>query len=562
MCCSCGRPHSPVPPPASTTRECGSTASSASPSFTRRCSPVHGAQAARAAAAMVWARRVTTSGCWTPSRRLARSLCRPHVRNAGTLACSGGQRHGDAPPGLGVPQAAGFGRQPVPRCVPPPRAWDGTSQPCHGHFHRSCRCGLRSRWRPGTLVASRCVCSACTVRVPCVAYRAPALPRGAEWLLLPRASCLASSLHPVSCLVCHPRKVTAADIEPRCCELAARNAALNRLRVRRLRTSLQEEDEQPAATAHERCRPDATAGGTSVAEAGDGMGVSNQGGGGEVGGSCSDGEGGEGGELRVVCGDARALLLLSPPFEYAHLDPFGSCTPHLDAFAARAPHGGLISLTATDTAALYAHYPQVRARTQCAGAALPLVSPPPRRRARAGGAARVRRRPRPQGSQLARGGRARALRRARGGGGAAWPRHRGAPLPPPLAHPPREKIRVTPYSPLLATAHALFHPPHRLGRSYTPPPPRTSSTSWRASSAARRRRTVPWPASRRSQRPTAPPSARSGPVRRHAPHAVCTAPSPRHAARATPRALCRAHRCRTVAAPSRPAHSVPWPLSV
>ena len=64
----------------------------------------------------------------------------------------------------------------------------------------------------------------------------------------------------------------------------------------------------------------------------------------------------------MVCGDARALLLLSPPFEYAHLDPFGSCTPHLDAFAARVPHGGLISLTATDTAALYAHYPQVRAR--------------------------------------------------------------------------------------------------------------------------------------------------------------------------------------------------------
>ena len=42
---------------------------------------------------------------------------------------------------------------------------------------------------------------------------------------------------------------------------------------------------------------------------------------------------------------------------------------------------------------------------------------------RAGGAPRLRRRPRPQGPQLARGGRARALRRARGGGGAAWPRH-------------------------------------------------------------------------------------------------------------------------------------------
>jgi len=87
--------------------------------------------------------------------------------------------------------------------------------------------------------------------------------------------------------------VTAADIEPRCCELAARNAALNRLRVRRLRTSLQDDDEQPAANAHGRCRPDATAGDASVAEAGGGMGVSNQGGGGEGGGSCTDGEGGE-----------------------------------------------------------------------------------------------------------------------------------------------------------------------------------------------------------------------------------------------------------------------------
>jgi hypothetical protein len=134
----------------------------------------------------------------------------------------------------------------------------------------------------------------------------------------------------------------------------------------------------------------------------------------------------------------------------------------------------------------------------------------------------------------------------------------------PLAHPAREKIRVTPNSPLLATARALCHPPHRLGRSFTPPPPRTSSTLWRASSAARRRRTVPWPASRRSQRPTAPPSARSGPVRRHAPHAVWTlrrpAPPPHHAARTLPRAPLprhafppRAHRCSWAA---------PGPLSV
>ena len=47
-------------------------------------------------------------------------------------------------------------------------------------------------------------------------------------------------------------------------------------------------------------------------------------GGGKGGGGGEGGEGGEGSELQVVCGDARALLLLSPPFEYVHLDPFGT----------------------------------------------------------------------------------------------------------------------------------------------------------------------------------------------------------------------------------------------
>ena len=38
----------------------------------------------------------------------------------------------------------------------------------------------------------------------------------------------------------HERRleVTAADIEPACCELLARNAVLNKLRARRLRTCL------------------------------------------------------------------------------------------------------------------------------------------------------------------------------------------------------------------------------------------------------------------------------------------------------------------------------------
>ena len=71
--------------------------------------------------------------------------------------------------------------------------------------------------------------------------------------------------------------------------------------------------------------------------------------------------------LCLVHADARALLFLEPlPFDYCHLDPFGSCAPYLDAFLARSPHGGLLSLTATDTSALYAHYPAVSRRLYAA----------------------------------------------------------------------------------------------------------------------------------------------------------------------------------------------------
>ena len=70
------------------------------------------------------------------------------------------------------------------------------------------------------------------------------------------------------------------------------------------------------------------------------------------------------GSLRLAHADARALLFLEAnAYDYLHLDPFGSCAPFLDAFLARSPHGGLLSLTATDTSALYAHYPAVALRT-------------------------------------------------------------------------------------------------------------------------------------------------------------------------------------------------------
>ena len=71
--------------------------------------------------------------------------------------------------------------------------------------------------------------------------------------------------------------------------------------------------------------------------------------------------------LRLALADARALLYLEPhAYDWSHLDPYGSCCPYLDAFLARCPHGGLLSLTATDTSALYAHYPAVARRLYAA----------------------------------------------------------------------------------------------------------------------------------------------------------------------------------------------------
>ena len=71
--------------------------------------------------------------------------------------------------------------------------------------------------------------------------------------------------------------------------------------------------------------------------------------------------------LQLAHADARALVFLEPTaFDYSHLDPFGSCAPYLDPFLARCPHGGLVSLTATDTSTLYAHYPNVGRRLYAA----------------------------------------------------------------------------------------------------------------------------------------------------------------------------------------------------
>ena len=64
--------------------------------------------------------------------------------------------------------------------------------------------------------------------------------------------------------------------------------------------------------------------------------------------------------------DCRALLC-ERVFDFVHLDPFGSVAPQLDAAFGSAPHGSVVSLTATDTAAIYGIYPRCEhLRTACA----------------------------------------------------------------------------------------------------------------------------------------------------------------------------------------------------
>ena len=73
-----------------------------------------------------------------------------------------------------------------------------------------------------------------------------------------------------------------------------------------------------------------------------------------------------GSSARVTRRVADALLHESAPFDFVHLDPFGSAAPHLDAALARLPHGGFLSITATDIAALFGVYPAVARRRYAA----------------------------------------------------------------------------------------------------------------------------------------------------------------------------------------------------
>ena len=137
--------------------------------------------------------------------------------------------------------------------------------------------------------------------------------------------------------------VVGSDVDPRCAALALSNArALNGLDAAPL-SCLEAELRQDAPSSAEIAReiPAGCAAGVPV-------------------------EGRASVHMSVGAVDARALCYTHPPCEWAHLDPFGSCVPHLDAFVARAPHGALISLVATDTAALYALYPDVARRAYAA----------------------------------------------------------------------------------------------------------------------------------------------------------------------------------------------------
>ncbi|MEM4756099.1 MAG: hypothetical protein QW594_03120, partial [Candidatus Woesearchaeota archaeon] len=63
-------------------------------------------------------------------------------------------------------------------------------------------------------------------------------------------------------------------------------------------------------------------------------------------------------KARVSRKDASVFLLEHKPFSYIDLDPFGSPNPYLDAACKAITHQGVLSITATDTAALTGTYPK------------------------------------------------------------------------------------------------------------------------------------------------------------------------------------------------------------
>lgn len=66
--------------------------------------------------------------------------------------------------------------------------------------------------------------------------------------------------------------------------------------------------------------------------------------------------------VNIHCKDASLFLLQQEGYDYIDLDPFGSPNPFIAAAIARISRGGIIAVTATDTAALTGTYPKVTKR--------------------------------------------------------------------------------------------------------------------------------------------------------------------------------------------------------
>ncbi len=67
-------------------------------------------------------------------------------------------------------------------------------------------------------------------------------------------------------------------------------------------------------------------------------------------------------KIHVTQKDANIFLLESEGFEYIDIDPFGSPVPFLDAACRRLSRGGILAVTATDTAPLCGTYPKTCVR--------------------------------------------------------------------------------------------------------------------------------------------------------------------------------------------------------
>ncbi|MEM0343143.1 MAG: tRNA (guanine(26)-N(2))-dimethyltransferase [Thermoplasmata archaeon] len=65
--------------------------------------------------------------------------------------------------------------------------------------------------------------------------------------------------------------------------------------------------------------------------------------------------------VRIECRDLRALLA-EEQFDYIDIDPFGTPVPFIDSAIQSCRNGGILAMTATDTAPLYGTYPRTSLR--------------------------------------------------------------------------------------------------------------------------------------------------------------------------------------------------------